>query len=223
MGCLALEKGRQMYKIYINDTPLFLTGQEQTELHSASGDEFLILRYPGKKKFLLNIIDQLEKTSRFQRVVVFSDNVEKLWMDFKSFFNPISAAGGAVFNNGKVLMIYRRKFWDLPKGKIDPGESPLQAALREVEEETGLSQLEPGPHLTDTLHTYTQNKKRMLKTTHWFLMKTSQQILTPQLEEDIEQAEWIEPEEFFRMEISVYGSILDVLKKANETRHPEKK
>jgi hypothetical protein len=113
-----------MYKIYINETPLYLTTvQEAQELGPAS-DKILVLHYPGKKKFLLNVTDQLEKSDRFERVVVFSKNLEKLWSDFQSAFKLIGAAGGAVFNDGKVLMIFRREHWDLPKGKIDDGETP---------------------------------------------------------------------------------------------------
>jgi 8-oxo-dGTP pyrophosphatase MutT (NUDIX family) len=203
-----------MYKIYINETPLYLTTvQEAQELGPAS-DKILVLHYPGKKKFLLNVTDQLEKSDRFERVVVFSKNLEKLWSDFQSAFKLIGAAGGAVFNDGKVLMIFRREHWDLPKGKIDDGETPEQAAIREVEEETGLRQLELGPHLIDTWHTYEMNGVRILKTTYWYLMKTSQTTLTPQHEEDIKTAEWTDLDVFLEKPGKVYGNILDVLNKA---------
>jgi 8-oxo-dGTP diphosphatase len=52
----------------------------------------------------------------------------------------IHAAGGAVVRDGKVLLVHRPRYddWTLPKGKLDPGESFEDAALREVEEETGV-------------------------------------------------------------------------------------
>ena len=218
-GLLAYsKKGRQMYKIYINETPLYLTTmQEAAELGPAS-EKIQVLRYPGKKKYLLNVINQIEKSGRFDRVVVFSNDLEKLWADFQSAFKCIGAAGGAVFNDGKVLMIFRREHWDLPKGKIDKGETPEKAALREVEEETGLRQPELGPHLLDTWHTYELNEKRILKTTYWFLMKTSQTELTPQHEEDIETAVWTDLDVFLKKPEKVYGNILDVLNKAKSLK-----
>ncbi len=207
-----------MYKIYINETPLYLTTMQESEQHGPASEKILMLFYPGKKKFLLNIINQLEGADRFDKVVVFSNNLPKLWADFQSLFTPISAAGGAVFNDGKTLLIFRREHWDLPKGKIDEGETPDQAALREVEEETGLQQLELGPHLLDTWHTYRMDKKRILKTTHWFLMKTNQTELTPQHEEDIEQALWSDLDVFMKKPGPVYGNILDVLNEAKTAK-----
>lgn len=57
----------------------------------------------------------------------------------------IEAAGGVVWRRGpkgavEVLLVHRPRYddWSLPKGKLDPGESHRRAALREVEEETGL-------------------------------------------------------------------------------------
>jgi 8-oxo-dGTP diphosphatase len=53
---------------------------------------------------------------------------------------PSEAAGGVVVRDGLVVVVHRPRYddWSLPKGKLDPGESFEQAALREVEEETGL-------------------------------------------------------------------------------------
>ena len=50
------------------------------------------------------------------------------------------AAGGVVLRDGRVAVVHRPRYddWSLPKGKLDPGESFEDAALREVEEETGL-------------------------------------------------------------------------------------
>ncbi len=204
-----------MYKIYINGTPLFLT--RATEFLSVAPlfEKHLLLRYSGNRKFLLNIIDQLEKTDRFEKVVVFHENFEKLWADFQSVYKLISAAGGVVLNSkNQVLMIHRLGYWDLPKGKAEEGETPSVTALREVQEETGLSQLSLGAPLADTLHTYRQNDRRILKTTHWFLMKTDQTALTPQREEGIELAVWKDLGAFLEQPEKAYGSILDTLNNA---------
>ncbi len=57
---------------------------------------------------------------------------------------------------GEVLFMFRRGKWDLPKGKLDPGETLEACALREVEEETGVGQLELKNFLLVTEHTYAE-------------------------------------------------------------------
>ena len=206
-----------MYKIYINETPVLLTTPEDAQQFGPANDKILILRYPGKKKFLFNIVNQLEKSTRFDQVVIFYPEIKKLWKDFKNLFKRIKAAGGVVFNpQGQVLLIHRRGYWDLPKGKKDPGESTIQAAVREVSEETGLTQITPGKHLLHTWHTYQNNDRRILKKTSWFLMATPQTDLTPQTEEDIDLATWKNLNDFLKKPGKTYRSILDVLETVNE-------
>ena len=204
-----------MYKIYINGTPLYLVSSEEVKSFDASDEKKIVLRHAGKKKFLVNIVHQLETSDRFDRIVVFDADLQRLWTDFQKIYKLVTAAGGVVFNpEGKVLMIHRRGSWDLPKGKMDPGETPPETAVREVQEETGLRQITLGPHLLDTWHTYEMKGKRVLKTTHWYQMQTTDNQLVPQTEEDIEQAVWADLDAFLAAPNDVYGNILDVLKKA---------
>lgn len=109
----------------------------------------------------------------------------------------IIQAGGGVIQNEKnqVLLIYRRKKWDLPKGKLDPGETLEECAVREVKEETGLQSVLLIKKLTVTQHTYLQDSIQFIKETHWYLMSATtleNKTLTPQLEEEIEKIEWID-------------------------------
>jgi len=99
----------------------------------------------------------------------------------------IRAGGGLVENEkGEVLFMFRRGKWDLPKGKLDPGETLESCALREVKEETGVSQLELIQFLLVTEHEYEERGLFILKETHWYRMKTtSHESLIPQTEEDI--------------------------------------
>jgi 8-oxo-dGTP pyrophosphatase MutT (NUDIX family) len=126
----------------------------------------------------------------------------------------IQAGGGLVENEkGEVLFIFRRGKWDLPKGKLDPGETFEQCALREVEEETGVGQLELVKFLLVTEHDYEERGLVILKETHWFLMKASgRQTLIPQTEEDITELKWFMPSEFAIIEQNTYPLIIDVLK-----------
>jgi 8-oxo-dGTP pyrophosphatase MutT (NUDIX family) len=202
-----------MYKIYINDTPILLMNtQEQCSMLPFKGNN-LIVKYLGKSKFLLTYIDMLEKTKKFDSVIIYSEDYERLVGDFKGLFKKIDAAGGVVFNDrNEILVIFRLGVWDLPKGKIDEGENPQEAALREVNEETGINQIELGPLLTETYHTYKNGKgKRILKRTYWYQMKTHDQKLIPQAEENIEIAEWVKLEKFLSENRLTYPSIMNVL------------
>lgn len=107
----------------------------------------------------------------------------------------IIAAGGLVTNSNKeLLMIFRRGFWDLPKGKLDPGETLEECAVREVREETGLQKIVLGKFLGITLHDYfdTHLGEQVTKESHWFEMKVREdQPLIPQTEEDITRICWV--------------------------------
>lgn len=108
-------------------------------------------------------------------------------------FTYIQAAGGVVSDEaGNVLMIYRRGCWDLPKGKVEVGESVEVAALREVEEETGIKAEIIGKKPFSVWHTYDTYGTPMLKETVWFDMKALPgQQTVPQTEEDIAQVQWV--------------------------------
>ena len=202
-----------MYKIYINDTPILLMNTQEKEELLPSDKNILIAKYLGKSKYLLTYIDLLEKSKKFDSVVIYTENYNKLVDDFKGLYKIIEAAGGVVQNEkNEILMIYRLGYWDLPKGKIDKGESSEIAAVREVNEETGINQIELGALLTETYHTYKNEKgRRILKRTYWYRMQTQNQKLIPQTEENIEIAEWISLKKFLSENRLAYRSILDVL------------
>jgi 8-oxo-dGTP pyrophosphatase MutT (NUDIX family) len=129
-------------------------------------------------------------------------------------FHWIEAAGGVLRDQGgRFLLIHRRGFWDLPKGKIDAGENPLQAAAREIEEETGIGDLQMETELSPTYHIYKINQNWVLKKTHWFLFDTdAAQPITLQKEEDIEDAQWMPASDIRSIEDQIYPSLLPLLK-----------
>ena len=128
----------------------------------------------------------------------------------------ITAAGGLVQNNdGAVLLIFRRGFWDLPKGKLDAGELIPECAVREVREETGLQTITLGPFICMTTHTYFDKwtQQNVKKETHWFAMKASSllpETLIPQTEEDIEKIEWVPVQQLPQYLVQTYPTIRSV-------------
>jgi len=205
----------QMYKIYINGTPLFIVNSDELNEQFSPTEGALIHRYSGKPKSLYRYIDSLEKPHVYSHVVLHHKDAKACFKDFKSIFKQIDAAGGLVFRKpkkNKMLVIHRRGFYDLPKGKIDPGENAKAAAIREVAEETGLKKVKLGDKIGVTYHTYRDGKnRRILKKTHWYKMTTKEKKLIPQLEEDIDMAFWIKPKKFLSVQRQVYGNILDVI------------
>lgn len=207
-------KEAQMYKVFVNDIPLFLgTPDSVGELGLLPDKTAVSAPYIGKRKVLKWYVDLLEKTPTLRACALYADDVEKMWADFRSCFHHLQAAGGYVLNaDHRLLVMYRRGRWDMPKGKMDEGETPADTAVREVREETGLHQLTLGPFLTHTWHTYRdRNGDRVLKQTHWYHMTTSDTQLIPQTEEDIERLEWVAPQAWLAEKPDVFASIRDVI------------
>ncbi|MFT3903972.1 MAG: NUDIX domain-containing protein [Niabella sp.] len=159
------------------------------------------------------MIKEMEKDPSIQTGVFLHPDLPGLQKAFSKKFEPIQAGGGLVQNEkGETLLIYRRGFWDLPKGKHDEGETIEQCALREVTEETGLQNIALVRPLIITYHTYQQGTHHILKETHWFLMRaTGNETLVPQTEEDILETKWVSPKDIETYKPLAYPSIVDVL------------
>jgi len=125
----------------------------------------------------------------------------------KKKFKVVKAAGGLVLKKDKVLMIYRMKKWDLPKGKKESGERSKNTAVREVEEECNI-EVKIGKKICTTWHTYTMNKNSMIKKTRWFLMELVDDSRSrPAIEEDIEELRWMTQKEVYHALENSYRSI----------------
>ena len=123
------------------------------------------------------------------------------------------AAGGLVQNDKEeMLMIFRRGKWDLPKGKLDKGETLEKCAIREVQEETGLQKIKLIAPLLITYHTYHEGTRFILKESHWYKMKAgNDEKLIPQTEEDIEEIRWVPGSEAKKLFPKCFPSVVDVI------------
>jgi ADP-ribose pyrophosphatase YjhB (NUDIX family) len=212
----------QKYKIFINGKPVILC-QNPGQL-----DEILESQYPFiVKKFESNkqlnrLIEILHTPDNDSGLVLFHTDLNFLKRQVIHHFTPVEAAGGVVQNEKKeVLLIFRRGHWDLPKGKVDEGESLQDAAIREVIEETGLqgtlnilSKVFFPDNLNEaTYHTYPYKGTTAMKISHWYLMQYAGNAeVIPQTEEDIEKAEWVAVKDLPEYFEPMYPSVKDVLK-----------
>ena len=197
-----------MYKVFFNDSFLILS--EKPLIAQESNVSISPLQsFSQLEKWLV----EAEKSSSEHNFNFYSFDYADIWEKFKELFRIIEAAGGLVENReGKYLFIFRRGKWDLPKGKIDKGERPDEAAIREVHEETGLTNAAIDTKLLITYHIYYFKNKLALKPTHWYLMDNlGSNDIFPQTEEDIEKAVWLTLEEVDSLKSEMFNSIIDVV------------
>ena len=175
-----------MYEVFVNEYPIILTNElrEETDF----------------KMFLAETVSIKELVKQFKKGMmktahVYHPDAELLLKKFKRNIRTITAAGGLVKNTrGELLFIFRNGKWDLPKGKLHRKETTEDAALREVEEETGIKGLELGTFFKITYHIFKNNGNYQLKETYWYAMRSDYTgTLVPETKEGIEKVEWKNP------------------------------
>ena len=161
----------------------------------------------------LKVYRKLKNSNGKNRLLLQVAQPEAVFRKIKKQVTLIRAAGGLVLNSRKeMLFIYRLDKWDLPKGKIDPGENAKEAAVREIEEECGIRISRLNYKLLPTYHMYEQRGEVILKRTDWYRMTVDLvPELTPQTEEDITEARWFNPDKLDEVKANTYPAILDVL------------
>ncbi len=150
-------------------------------------------------------------------IPVLPDEMERVFDTLCAGFTPINAGGGLVQNSaGEYLLIHRNGLWDLPKGKQEEGEDISLTALREVEEECGITGLEQGELLCITHHTYRMNGLHMLKHTYWYRMTYPGDcsVAVPQQEEGISACKWVPASDLPEYLMDTYPSIRKVFEEA---------
>ncbi|KEO74740.1 NUDIX hydrolase [Anditalea andensis] len=216
-------------KIFINDKPLDIISSFELSVDRTFECEFdnpsdlpsyvnfhddVLIRHPSKNIILkLLYLLRTRKLKHLDSITIVTDQKDELKEYVKGRFNIIKAAGGIVTKGDKVLFIKRLGKWDLPKGKFDKGESPEACAVREVEEECGVK-VQLGAEIIRTWHTYTHNRKSILKKTYWFTMEcTNDMHMKPQKEEGIEEVKWLTHQEAKIALINSYPSMRYLYKK----------
>lgn len=204
-GFNSIKHMAQKYRIYINEKVILLTESEPKKAaHFQKIDS---------QAFDLKIIYTWILAHKNNNFYVLCANPKAFLKQVKQSVTLIEAAGGLVKNENKdLLFIYRNDKWDLPKGKIEKGETVKEAAVREVEEECSIVVNKLGKKICNTYHVYVSREEIVLKKTYWFKMRCKgQNKLKPQKEEGITDVRWFKPNDIDAILANTFPSILDVL------------
>ncbi len=202
-----------MYKVFVKDIPIILS----TEKNIGKQYTNIPLKLARFKK-LINEINNGE----LLYINLYHKNPEKLEQFLRKKLKVVEAGGGMVFNSKKeILFIRRNKKWDLPKGKVEKGETYEEAAIREVMEETGVKNLEIRKFMTKTYHVFQRNDKFKLKITYWFEMFSDYDgELIPEPHEGIKKVKWKNFEKSQKALTDSYENIKLLFPKEYLTVHP---
>lgn len=199
-------------KIYFNAKPLFLCDNVDETLQPYIHHDDSVFIDELNTHTVNSMIHEME-AAQIHAGIFYHPDLEVLKKAFIKKFSLVQAAGGVVQNEKhEILMIYRRGKWDLPKGKLDKGETLPACAVREVEEETGLKEIRLLSPLLVTYHTYHEGTKFILKESHWYSMQVKgKQKLIPQVEEDIHEIKWVDPKDTKLIFPECFPSVVDVI------------
>ena len=203
-----------MYKVFVKDIPIILSTNKKIGSQYTS----MPLKIVNFKKLIKKIIN-----GELHYINLYHKKEEKLEKFLKKKLPVVQAAGGLVYNHKKeILFIYRNSKWDLPKGGVENNETIEEAAVREVEEETGVQHLKVRDFIAKTYHVFKRNGEFKLKITHWYEMHTDyDEDLTPQVEEGIKKAKWKNFEKSQKALRDSYENIKLLFPKEYLTTHPK--
>lgn len=201
-----------MHRIYFEKRCINICSPHEQALTDPNAIQFCI----GEIIDMHTLVGMFETTESLARIYIPTKDPDSAYRKICAEFINVNAAGGLVSNKrGDYLLISRYGLWDLPKGHQEAGEDIRTTALREVREETGISQLELRDLICVTDHCYVRNGKWHLKHTWWYdMLYTDPEDLTPQREEDISKAVWVAKSSLPPFLHNTYPSIAEVFKEA---------
>lgn len=195
-----------MYKVFIDHKPIIFIDRDQF-----NGNHAFVELHELESTFE-GLRMQITNTTIEQPLYVLCDDSKKGFKDFFSGYKKIKAAGGIVQRKNKFLVIKRNGLWDIPKGKIEKKEDKELAAIREVEEECGITGPTIDYFITVTYHLFKYKGARAIKKTFWYKMSyEGPKNTVPQRLEGITKAKWFTEEELFAIRGRTYGSINELL------------
>lgn len=198
-----------MYRIFHGKHRIYLSKNEETVTRYKPD---FIFKKPNKDQIKEAL--KVSKNSTKPLKIVLLGKPDQMLKEVISEFKYKIAAGGIVENkDGNILLMKRLGKWDLPKGKLEKGETIEECALREIAEETGASGLSVASSFAETYHTYFRNEKWIIKHTHWYIVHCKDdKELIPQIEEDIEHVAWVDYNTIDIVQIDTYPAIRKLLK-----------
>ncbi|MCC6700819.1 MAG: NUDIX domain-containing protein [Fluviicola sp.] len=196
-----------MYKVFIDNKVILFC--EKYKIQKKSSNE-VILSVDDWSKF--DLIAFRQQTDAMIQLVVIAKHPEATILEMFKSYQLVEAAGGIVKRKNSYLFIERHGLWDIPKGKMDEGELPAETAVREIEEECGITGPVVRKPLGITFHTYEWKGKPVLKKNHWFVLDyEGPKTVTPQLEEAITKAVWLKKNAISTLKENTYASICEVI------------
>jgi 8-oxo-dGTP pyrophosphatase MutT (NUDIX family) len=199
--------------IYFGEKPVYLCDALTKEIETVRHHPDAVFIDELSTAAINSLLHEIEKRE-FHAGIILHENFNKLKKEFFKHFKLVKAAGGLVTNKaGDILLIFRRGKWDLPKGKLDDGESLQECALREVKEETGLMKIEMENEINTTYHTYVEFGKHILKESHWYkMLSKGNEDFNPQFEEDITEIRWVKKHDLKKYLDNTFPAIISILK-----------
>ena len=188
-----------MYKVFVNEMPLILTDNP-----AFSGQDSPRAEGPEQ---MIKLIDRLYK-GKMDCGVLYG-KPDELLKKLKKTIRVVQAAGGVVKNSQeKLLFIQRNGTWDLPKGKLESGESIEECAYREVLEETGVQDLQMGDFYRMTYHVFRRSGEYRLKEVFWYHMHSDfEGPFVPQEKEGIKKVRWMGLKKQQKIQSNTYQNI----------------
>ncbi len=180
-----------MRRIYFERRCIIICSPDEQALSDPNAVEF----HFGERIDIHTLVAMFEASESLSRIYIPTDNTAWMYRRVCAEFREVDAAGGLVSNRrGDYLLIQRNGLWDLPKGHREAGEDITVTALREVQEETGVDQLELRDLICVTDHCY-------LRDGIWHL-------------EDISRAAWVARSSLPPFLKNTYPSIQEVFREA---------